>query len=195
MNRVNPPIRPLNDAERDRLDAILSRFRAKSAINSVEQIDGFFAALICSPEIAKPSQYLPEIWGGEMAGEEAFDNRHQFQDFLSLLQRHWNSVAATLEKGAIFHPLLFQDSEGIARGNDWAHGFMGGVNFHHQSWREMIADEEHGGALIPIMILMHEHDPNPEIRPYEDKINPELREKLIFGIAAAVMAIYRYFAP
>jgi len=49
------PDRPLNDAERDRMDAVLSRFR----------IDGFFAALICSPEIAKPIQYLPEIWGGE----------------------------------------------------------------------------------------------------------------------------------
>jgi hypothetical protein len=52
------PDRPLNDAERDRMDAVLSRFR----------IDGFFAALICSPEIAKPSQYLPEIWGGEDGG-------------------------------------------------------------------------------------------------------------------------------
>jgi yecA family protein len=42
-------------------------------MNNAEQIDGFFAALICSPKIAKPSQYLAEIWGGEMADEEAFD--------------------------------------------------------------------------------------------------------------------------
>jgi len=34
-------------------------------MNNAEEIDGFFAALICSPEIAKPSQYLPEIWGEE----------------------------------------------------------------------------------------------------------------------------------
>jgi uncharacterized protein len=36
-------------------------------MNNAEEVDGFFAALICSPEIAKPSEYLPEIWGGEMA--------------------------------------------------------------------------------------------------------------------------------
>jgi hypothetical protein len=43
------PDRPLNDAERDRMDAMLSRFRSESAMNNAEQIDGFFAALICSP--------------------------------------------------------------------------------------------------------------------------------------------------
>jgi uncharacterized protein len=157
------PDRPLNDAERDRMDAMISRFRSQSAMNNAEQIDGFFAALICSPEIAKPSQYLPEIWGGEMADEEAFDDQHQFQDFLSLLMRHWNSIVCILEKGEIFGPLLFQD--------------------------------EHGGPLIPIMILAHEHDPDPEMRPYKDNIDAGLREKLILGISGAVTAIYRYFAP
>ena len=74
------PDRPLNDAERDRLDAMLSRFRNDYAMNNAEEIDGFFAALICSPEIVKPSQYLPEIWGGEMADDEAFIDREQLLD-------------------------------------------------------------------------------------------------------------------
>jgi Uncharacterised protein family (UPF0149) len=30
-------------------------------MKNLEEIDGFFAALICSPELAKPSEYLPEI--------------------------------------------------------------------------------------------------------------------------------------
>jgi yecA family protein len=61
---MSPPQqdRPLNDAECDRINAMLSRFRSESAMNSAEEIDGFFAALICSPDITKPSQYLPEIW-------------------------------------------------------------------------------------------------------------------------------------
>jgi uncharacterized protein len=195
MNRVYPPDRPLNDAERDRMDAMLSRFRSESAMNNAEEIDGFFAALICSPETAKPSQYLSEIWGGEMADDEAFDDRQELQDFLSLLMRHWNSIVCILEKGEIFGPLLFQDEEGTAHGNDWARGFMRGVSFHHESWKELINDEEHGGPLIPIMILAHEHDPDPEMRPYKDNVDAELREKLILGIAGAVTAIYRYFAP
>jgi uncharacterized protein len=194
---MSPPQqdRPLNDAERDRMDAMLSRFRSEFAMNNAEEIDGFFAALICSPETAKPSQYLPEIWGGEMADDEAFDGRQELQDFLSLLMRHWNSIVCILEKGEIFGPLLFQDEEGTAHGNDWAHGFMRGVRFHHESWKELLDDEEHGGPLIPIMILAHEHDPDPEMRPYKDNIDAELRERLILGISGAVTAIYRYFAP
>ena len=63
------PDRPLNDAELD-VDTILSRFHSENAIHNAEELDGFFAALICSPEIAKPSEYSPEIWG-EMADDEA----------------------------------------------------------------------------------------------------------------------------
>jgi hypothetical protein len=37
------------------MDAILSRFHGEDAMQSAEEVDGFFAALICSPEIAKPS--------------------------------------------------------------------------------------------------------------------------------------------
>jgi uncharacterized protein len=70
---MSPPQRdrPLNDAECDRMDAVLSRFRSEHATNNLEEIDGYFGALICSPDIAKPSEYLPGIWGGEMADDEA----------------------------------------------------------------------------------------------------------------------------
>jgi hypothetical protein len=53
----------------------------------------------------------------------------------------------------------------------------------------------HAGPLILILTLAHEHDPDPEMRPYKDNIDVELREKLILGIAGSVPAIYRYFAP
>lgn len=42
------------------MDAVLSRFRSEYAMNNREEIDGLLAALICSPDIAKPSEYLPK---------------------------------------------------------------------------------------------------------------------------------------
>jgi hypothetical protein len=48
--------------------------------------------------------------------------------------------------------------------------------------------------LVPILVLAHEHDSDPEMRP-SINIDVERREKLILGIAASVTAIYRYFAP
>ena len=85
---------PLNYAEGARMDAMLSRFRSEYAITNREEIDGFFAALICSPDIAKPSEYLSEIWGAEMFYDEAFVDREQLMDFLALLMRHWDWVQA-----------------------------------------------------------------------------------------------------
>jgi uncharacterized protein len=185
---------PLSDAEYDRIADVLSRFRSERAMN-LEKLDGFFAALICSPDIVQPSEYLPEIWGGEMADEEAFTNQQELRDFLDLVMRHWNAISDVLHSGDVFLPLLLEDEQGIARANDWAQGFMRGMALRHDDWRELLDDEEHGGALIPIFALAHEHHADPRMRPYKEPIDPQRRETLITGLAAGVMAIYRYFEP
>ena len=187
------PDRPLNDVERDRMDAILSRFHSEDAIHNAEEVDGFFAALICSPEIAKPNEYLAEIWG-EMADDEAFADEQELQEFLGLLMRHWNSIGRKLEEDDVFAPLLFEDEEGTVYGNDWARGFMRGVSFHHTAWEELFVDELYS-PLVPILALVYEHDPDPEMRPYKDGIDAQRREELILGVAAGVTAIYEYFGP
>jgi len=46
--------RPLTDTEYDRLADALNRFHGDRAMN-LEQLDGFFAALICGPEAVHPS--------------------------------------------------------------------------------------------------------------------------------------------
>ena len=61
----------------------------------------------------------------------------------------------------------------------------------HDGWTELINDEEHGGCLIPMMMLYHEHDEDPEMRP--EPINPEKREEVIVHMAAGLVTAYRYF--
>ena len=56
---------PLTEAELDRVSALLERFDSKRSMN-LEQLDGFFAALIGGPQIVPPSDYLPVICGDEM---------------------------------------------------------------------------------------------------------------------------------
>jgi uncharacterized protein len=130
-----------------------------------------------------------------MADDVPFADRQEAQDFLSLLLRHWNNIVRILQEEDVFLPLLFKDGEGTAYANDWARGFMRGVRLHQESRQELFDDKEHGGPLVPILVLAHEHDADPEMRPYQGNIDVERREKLILGIAAGVTAIYRYFAP
>ena len=53
---------PLVTEDLERVAEMLGR--SKEAMN-LEMLDGFFAALICGPDIVPPSEYLPEVWGSE----------------------------------------------------------------------------------------------------------------------------------
>jgi uncharacterized protein len=171
---------------------ILERFGGKRRMNA-EQLDGFLAALLCGPDEVPQSEYLTEIWGDNIVDEDAFTAQPILQDFVSLIARHRDAIAHTLRSGAVYTPLLLQDQQGVAHGNDWASGFLRGMELRRKDWAYLVDDDENGGALVPIFALAHEHDPDPEIRSYHESVSPELREKLIIGVAAGVMRIYQYF--
>src|SRR6266567_5804727 len=183
---------PLTDAELDRLSGVLGRFDNQRPMN-LEQLDGFFAALICGPVNVPPSEYLPVILGDDMILEDTVNAQPVLQVFLSLIMRHWNVFVDTLHSGEVFLPLLLEDDNGITRANDWANGFLRGMELRRTEWAALLNDKEHGGWLVPIFALAHEHDPDPEMRPYKEPVSAEGREKLIVGAAAGVTGIYRHF--
>jgi uncharacterized protein len=183
---------PLTDIELDKLTDVLKRFGDKRAMN-LEMMDGFFAALICGPETVLPSEYLPEIWGGDVVDEPIFQTKPILEEFISLVTQHWNAICRTLQSGEVFLPLLLDDENGVARANDWANGFMRGMGMRRDSWVTLMDDEEQAGSLVPILALAHENHPDPEMRPYKEPISAEMRKKLIVGAATGVVAIYDYF--
>jgi len=180
----------LTDAELDRLAEFLSNSKGGQAMN-IEQLDGFFAALIAGPDVIPPSEYLPEVFGGEMSDTCEFAGLDEANEILGLIMQHWNGIAATLHKGDVHLPVLLDDNDGVCRGNDWARGFMRGVEMHRESWAELILDEEQCGWMIPVLMLYHEHDEDPELRP--GPIEPEKRQDIILQMAAGIVGAYRYF--
>ena len=161
---------------------------------SLESVDGFFAALICGPEMVMPSEYLTEVFGKD----HVFANNDEAADILGLLMRHWNVIASTLlrtlDVPEVYLPVLHEDRDGVAHGNDWASGFMRGVGLRPMGWRELLDSDEYGGPLFPIMVLHHEHDPDPSLRPTIAAAS-EKREELIQMMIASLTLIYRHFAP
>jgi len=179
---------PLTDAEFDRLSEILEHFDNKHSMN-LEQLDGFLAALICGPELVPPSKYLPTICGDRTV----FEDTSSAQEFLSLIMRHWNTIADTLNSGEVYLPLLLEDENGNTPANDWANGFLRGMAFGKEDWALLLDDEDYGGSLVAIFALANENNLDPEMRPYKDPISADLRETLIAGAAAGTTQIYRYF--
>ncbi len=138
-----------------------------------------------------PSEYNREVFGGDLSEAVEFSSLDEAQEILNLMMRHWNTIAGTLHKGEVYVPLLLEDDRGVAHGNDWAHGFMRGMQMRHDGWGDFVNDDEHGGCLIPVMMLHHEHDEDPEMRP--DPITPEHREEVIVHMAAGLSVAHKYF--
>jgi uncharacterized protein len=185
---MNP--KPLVESELDRLGELLARHSDQSGMN-LEELDGFFAALICGPSTVLPSEYLPEILGDGII--DAMSTENMLQELISLVARHWNAICDTLLSGEAFTPLLLEDAKGVAHANDWARGFLRGIELGREGWTPLLNDEEHIGSLVAIFALAHENDPDPKMRPYKEPIGVEMRERLIVNAAAGVMATHRYF--
>jgi uncharacterized protein len=54
----------LSDTEEQQLNDFLGRVGG-GAIPNIEALDGFFAALACSPDLVMPSEYMPILQLGE----------------------------------------------------------------------------------------------------------------------------------
>jgi len=184
-----PDPQPLTEAELDRLGEFLESCGGEAM--NLEQLDGFLAALIAGPEVVMLSEYLPEVFGRELDESNVFEDVDEAKEILSLVNRHWNTISSTLYKCEIHVPLLLKDEHGEAYGNDWAHGFLRGTFMSFEGWEELVRDEKRGGCIFPMMLLHHEHDENPKMRPYP--ISAEERERLINKMAAGLLTAYKCF--
>jgi uncharacterized protein len=185
---------PLTDAEYERLVAILRSFPGKDAMN-LEEMDGFFAALICAPVMVPLSEYLPEIWGGDETAP--FAEADCLDEFFNLAMRHWNFVSRELGSAdLVFIPRLYlEEDEEFPKGNRWAQGFLKGIAMCREGWNEIFEDEDKSAMLLPAVVLAHENDPEPEMRPWKTPPSLELRKQVCTALAVSAQHLYDYFRP
>ena len=141
---------PLSEEEFDRLDDILN-INEEGGL-TVESVDGFFAALVCSPVVAQPSEWLPVVWGG---APPEWTTVEEAQEAIGLLMRMWNQVAEEIQEND-FAPLMTTglDGEGneVVLPHAWCMGFMEGMQLHAQYWLDE-SNEELQKLLLPIGIV------------------------------------------
>ena len=88
----------------------------RQGCDEFEQLDGFLAAIVCHPAEIPKAAYLPEIWGDAMINEDAFAAQPVLQELLSLVARHKDAVANTLQSGDVFTPVLLRTPTGVFLG-------------------------------------------------------------------------------
>jgi uncharacterized protein len=179
---------PLTDAERERLGGFLRGLKNPDRL-TLEGLDGLFCALIAGPDTVLPSEYLPVVWGGEMADEDAFASDEEANELLGLMMRHWNAIVDEYEKERVYLPLFDEPDEKGVPGRQWARGFMRGVAMRRRGWMPMVTDEQEG-ALLTIALVAGEVEPTwPATR-----LTDELREKIEALMGAGAGRAYHRFA-
>ncbi len=187
----------LTEAELDRLAELLDSVSGGKGMN-LEQADGYFAALLCTPTMVPLGEFLPPLFGALSMDELEFDSQAQAQEAIALLMRHRNFIASRLaltltDREAFYDPLLLEDETGVARANDWARAFLRGIAWDRQAWADLMADEQHGGAVLAMFALAHEDDPDPELR--HTILDEGKRDELIGLMTVGLARCYAWFAP
>ena len=190
MNTSNSP-RLLTDAELARLDALLESIGPETSM-TLEELDGFFAALACCTERVPMDEYLPLVLGLE--GDDPVPDNAEVAELCKLLEVHWLAVVGQLYEAQGFAPVLSYDEHGVAQGNAWAIGFLRGMSMRPDAWSALDDDEEAVDILDPMMRLAEEVEPG-EGEPGEavEVIPEKERPDVIEAMFDSVMDIHEFF--
>ena len=134
----------------------------------VEELDGFIAGLLLCPELIKPSEWLPVVWGSEEGEEPAFDSLDHMNRVLGCVMDHYNDVARTLtERPHRYGPLFPVDK----RNDDiiwqtWISGFEKAVKLRPTAWQKLLnADRETARAMSGLLTLADVDRRDPRFTP------------------------------
>lgn len=153
---------------------------------SMEQLDGFFAALVAGPELVLPSEYLPTLWGSDDGGP-VYDSIEQAQFVMNLMTRHWNTIARRLDAEYPHAPFLFPAAD-EDRARQWAEGFMLGVELRHDTWIPLARDPKAGPLLVALFSLAADGTEQTMETP-----DPEMRQDFVESIPLMLLAFHGYW--
>lgn len=184
----NPVAGPLTETEIDTLDTFLSGLTGP--IRSLEGLDGLVCALTCAPTKINYKQYMSAV-----LGEDGFADDKQARAIEKIAKHHLESVKAglsqTIESETLYEPALLVDEDGKAQGNQWALGFLLGVSMTEGDWEDFTKGDEMARLLLPMMVLAHEHHPDPQMRP--SPIPDEGRDEILYMMTNSLALIYGHF--
>lgn len=158
-------------------------------ICDISEVEGFFAALFCSPELVMPSEWMPVV-----APNPEFESMEDAREFFGLVDRFYNEVGRRLARGGPFHPTCrhgkLPDGTTVPYAADWCVGFLEGVALRRASWEEALSGPLEP-AIRPIRILGEVNRDNPGVPPFR-KFPDEFRT-VVAAIPESVAEIYGYF--
>jgi len=194
--RVNSLSAPLSEDELDELEHILLYDIEADEGMTLDMLDGYLHAIVMGPEIIMPQKWLPNVWGQEEDASPAFSDLEQFNHFISLVMRHYNSIVAAFESNPPDPMPLWSvrltDMGEFEDAETWAYGFCEGIKLNPTAWQALFDDPKGKEVFRPIGLLGEEDytaDQDDMIR------TPEQRHALSLQIPDSLRSIHAFWSP
>ncbi|HWQ25850.1 MAG TPA: UPF0149 family protein [Chlorobaculum sp.] len=160
MIQSDRPLHPLAQDELTQLETFLtSDLTPEDCMSSLEMIDGYMTAIVIGPEIVPQDQWIPYLLNPEKQQQDIFQSDEQAEEITELLARHIGAIASQFENDPEeFLPLyeMFsyaEDEERELAIEEWALGFILGMELAHEAWQPLFANEESAMLAGPLFIL------------------------------------------
>lgn len=179
----------LTDDDLDRLDRFLISDTTADDCMELSTLDGFLTALAIGPELVKPSEWWPKVWGDH---EPEWSTPAEAEKIFQIIVLRYNEILRAVSAGTkFFEPLFLESPDGdIVVADDWAIGFMEGVSLRRAAWEPLFASTDHAVHIAPIMALAMD---DLVLHDTEDKEVLELRDAAPDLIPAAVIEMDRFW--
>ena len=122
------------------LDEYLMSDESPENCMQISDLDGFLTAIVVGPELIKPAEWMPFVWGSE---SPEFANDTQATTILGAILGRYNEIAQSLATiPPEIDPIFWETKDGLVVAGDWAEGFLDAMDLRSRAWAEMIEDEE-----------------------------------------------------
>lgn len=179
---------PLNDKELEWLEDVLMKYGDESSILDVAELDGLLTAVLSSPRLIEPSQWLVAVWGGQDKVPR-WASEKEMERFMMLSFQHMDDIATRLEEYPEQYEPLFGirdvDGQELTIVEEWCFGYMRGVALC--DWSSLPE------ALKPALAAIELHGSEENFEPL-DAFSPEAFEASIEAIKPAVLALYNHWS-
>jgi uncharacterized protein len=159
---------PAGPVDLEVLDQFLMSEASPENCMQLSDLDGFLTGIAIGPELIKPSEWLPAIWGDD---EPVFENEEQVQTVIGAIMGRYNEILRELDTDPEgYEPVFWEGPDGEVIAADWAEGFVDAIRLRPEAWRPLLEDREALILLMPILALCGDAEGGSplELDPEED---------------------------
>jgi uncharacterized protein len=142
------------DQDLDRLKSLLHALPPENMAMTLSELDGYLVGVFACPEMIRPSEWLPQVWGE--TGEAEFPDQQTAEETIGAVMAHHSSVVEAMSSSLWGEPIYEIDANSDEiLWQRWVDGFTSAMRLRPDAWEQLLdhADDETRAAMIFLMAL------------------------------------------